>query len=368
MHLRFKPLATAILSMLIVKALIFSAGFVTTYLQEGPAPPLETVMRQFCRWDSPHYIDIAKNWYVNVGEQRFFIVFFPLYPLLIRLTTFNWRYVNLSALLISNVSSIIAAISLFKLVKLDFEDDVAKWAVFYLSIFPTAYFMCAIYTEGLFLALAVTCIYFARLEKWPLAGLLGMQASLTRITGLSLFPALVVEYVSQRKWKLKNFDARILWSFLAVAGFIIYLVINYQVTGNFLAFMEIQREHWCETFDPLLGLERAWHWAIDASFPDNLMLGVAQLAFAALGLLGIIIGFIRRLRPSYNTYMFFAWVMSVSMSWWISIPRYMLVLFPLFIIFGIFGRRKMFNYVAAPISLAFLCFFTVLFSKGSWAF
>lgn len=94
---------------------------------------------------------------------------------------------------------------------------------------------------------------------------------------------------------MKNFDARILWSFLSLAGFIIYLVINYQVTGNFLAFMEIQREHWCETFDPLLGLERAWHWAIDASFPDNLMLGVAQLAFAALGLLGIIIGFIRRL-------------------------------------------------------------------------
>ena len=68
--------------------------------------------------------------------------------------------------------------------------------------------------------------------------------------------------------------------------------------------MEIQREHWCETFDPLLGLERAWHLAIDASFPDNLMLGVAQLAFAALGLLGINNGFIRRLRLSYNTYMF----------------------------------------------------------------
>ncbi|MCS7114440.1 MAG: mannosyltransferase family protein [Nitrososphaerota archaeon] len=350
------------------KVLIFSLGFAVTCLNEGPAPPLEILMRQFSRWDSPHYIDIAKNWYVNVGEQRFFIVFFPLYPLLIRLTTFDWKYANLTALLISNVNSIIAAIYLFKLVKLDFEDEVAVRAVLYLCIFPTAYFLCAIYTESLFLALAIACIYYARLEKWPLAGFLGMLASLTRITGLSILPTLVIEYASQRAWRLKNLDAKILWSCLPLTGFLIYLAINYQVTGNFLTFMEIQKEHWYETFDPLLGLERAWEWTISTPFPDNLMLGAAQLAFVALGLLGIILGFVLRLRPSYNVYMVFAWAMSVSMSWWISIPRYMLVLFPLFIISGLFGRRNEFNYIAAPTSLALLCFFTISFSKGMWAF
>ncbi|MEM1538966.1 MAG: mannosyltransferase family protein [Candidatus Bathyarchaeia archaeon] len=369
MHKKFAtPLITAILAVLTSKVLIFSLGFVTTYLNEGPAPPLETLMRQFCRWDSPHYIDIAKYGYVNVGELRFFIVFFPLYPLLIRLTTFDWRYVNLSALLISNLSSIIAALYLFKLARLDFEDDTAKRAVIYLSIFPTAYFLSAIYTEGLFLALAVTCIYYARRGKWFSAGFLGMLASLTRITGVSLLPALTTEYFSQRGWKLKNLDARVLWPFLTLAGFMVYLAINYQAMGNFFAFVEVQREHWYETFDPLLGLERAWQWTICAPFPDNLMLGAAQLTFAALGLLGIILGFLLHLRPSYNVYTFFAWAMSVSMSWWISMPRYMLVLFPLFILFGIFGRRKAFNYVTAPISLTLLCFFTVLFSRGMWAF
>jgi hypothetical protein len=132
-------LKIAILIVLIVKVFVFSLGFAVTYLNEGPSPPLSIVMRQFYRWDSSNYIDIAKNWYVNEGEQRFFIVFFPLYPVLIRLTTFNFEYINLSALVVSNVSSIFAAVYLFKLSKLDFNDDVAKKVVLYLSIFPTAY-------------------------------------------------------------------------------------------------------------------------------------------------------------------------------------------------------------------------------------
>lgn len=111
------PFNVAILAVLMSKVLIFSLGFMATYLTEGPSSPLLILMRQFCRWDSPHYIDIAKNWYVNVGEQRFFIVFLPLYPLLIRLTTFDWQYVNLSALFVSNVSSIVAVAYLFKLAK-----------------------------------------------------------------------------------------------------------------------------------------------------------------------------------------------------------------------------------------------------------
>ncbi|MEM2969511.1 MAG: glycosyltransferase family 39 protein [Candidatus Bathyarchaeia archaeon] len=362
------PFMEAILVTLISKVLIFSLGFAASYIIEGPSSPLAILMRQFCRWDSPHYIDIAKNWYVNVGEQRFFIVFFPLYPLLIRLTTFDWEYVNLSALLVSNLSSIIAVIYLFKLVKLDFEDDAAKRAVFYLSIFPTAYFLCATYAESLFLALAVACMYCARLGRWSLAGLLGMLASLTRITGLSLLPALAIEYLSQRGWKLKDLDAKLLWSGLTLAGFLIYLAINYQVMGNFFTFMEVEKTHWHQTIDPLLGLKRAWELTTSAAFPNNLTLGAAQLTFAALGLLGIIGGFLSRLRPSYNAYMLFAWAMSISTGWWISIPRYMLILFPLFILLSLFTRRRRINLVVAFTFLTLLCFFTVLFSGGEWAF
>jgi len=250
------------------------------------------------------------------------------------------------------VSSVVAMVYLFKLAKLDFEDDVAKRAVIYLSVYPTAYFMCAIYTEGLFLALVTACFYYARLGKWSLAGFLGMLASLTRINGLLLLPALLVEYLSQRRWKLNDLDANLFWSSMALVGFF---------------FVEIERTHWHQNVDPLLGLSRAWQWATTASFPENLTVGSAQITFALLGLLSVVGSFLR-LRLSYSVYALFTCIMSVSTSFWISIPRYLIAMFPLFILLGLFGRRKAFNYVAIPVFSTLLCYFTILFSMGQWAF
>ncbi len=353
---------------IVIKVLIFSLGFIITWLNVGPSSPISTLMNQFCRWDSPHYIDIAKNWYVNVGEQRLFIVFFPLYPALIRLTTFDFQYINVSALLISNVSSIIAMVYLFKLAKLDFGDEISKRAVLYLNVFPTAYFLAAIYTEGLFLALVIACFYYARMGKWPLAGLLGMFSSLTRMNGLLLLPALAIEYLRQREWKLKKSDANLVWTGLPLVGFLIYLGINYQVTGSLFTFMEIERTHWYQSIDPLLGLSRAWQWATTASFPDNITIGSAQIIFAVLGLLAVVGGFLLKLRLSYNVYMLLTWMMSVSTGWWISVPRYVMAMFPLFILLGVYGRRKEFNYAVLIVFSATLSFFTILFSVGWWAF
>jgi len=361
-------LKIAILIVVITKVFVFSLGFAVTYINEGPSPPLSIIMRQFSRWDSPHYIDIAKNWYVSEGEQRFFIVFFPLYPLLIRLTTFSFEYINLSALIVSNVSSILAAVYLFKLAKLDFNDDVAKKAVLYLSIFPTAYFLSAIYTEGLFFALVIASVYYARVKKWPLAGFLSLFAALTRIAGLVLLPTLVVEYFHQKGWRLKKVDANLLWPCLALAGFLIYLGINYQVTGNFFTFMEIERTHWSQYLDPLRGLDNAWGWAINAAFPENITVGSAQIIFAVFGLLVVITGFLLRFRLSYNVYMLLTWMLSVSTAWWISVPRYVMAMFPMFILLGFLARKGIFHYVITIVFTAALCFFTVLFARGSWAF
>ena len=361
-------LKIAILIALIAKVFIFSLGFAVTYVNEGASPPLSIIMRQFSHWDSPHYIDIAKNGYVNEGEQRLFIVFFPLYPLLVRLTTFNFEYINLSALIVSNVSSIFAAVYLFKLAKLDFNDDIAKKAVLYLSIFPTAYFLSAIYTEGLFFALVIASVYYARVEKWSLAGFLSLFAALTRIAGLLLLPTLVVEYLHQKEWKLKKVNASVFWSSLALAAFLIYLGINYQVTGNFFTFMEIERTHWHQTLDPLQGLSGAWNWAVTAAFPQNITIGSAQIIVAVFGLLIVTAGFLLRFRLSYNVYMLLTWLLSVSTDWWISIPRYVMAMFPMFILLGLLARKRILHYAIVAVFTAVLCFFTVLFAMGLWAF
>lgn len=114
------------------------------------------------QWDVSNYIYIAKNGYTNVGEGRYFIVFMPLYPFLIRISAFLIGNYEVSALLISNLASLFAAFFLYRLAKLDYPHTTALKSVFYFSIFPTSYFLIAGYTESLFLLLAIGCFYYAR--------------------------------------------------------------------------------------------------------------------------------------------------------------------------------------------------------------
>src|SRR5947209_17984214 len=43
------------------------------------------------RWDAPHYLDIARMGYVSEGVEARWIVFYPLYPWLIRAFAFVLR-------------------------------------------------------------------------------------------------------------------------------------------------------------------------------------------------------------------------------------------------------------------------------------
>jgi hypothetical protein len=368
-----KSVKIAIIIVLAAKLLIFSIGYITAYIDRGPASPLNILMTQFVKpgapQDSLHYIDIAKNWYVNSGDARNFIVFFPLYPVLIKLITIDFNYVNLSALLISNLSSLIALVYLFKLAKLDFNNKVAVKAVLFLSIFPTAYFLSAPYTEGLFFAMIISSLYYARLAKWALAGFLGFFAALTRLSGLLVVPMLLVEYFYQKDWKPKKANLNLLWVLLPIAGFLIYLNINNQVTGSPFTFIQIEQNHWFNGINPISGLNSAMGWIITGGpFPQSIILGYAPLLFAIFGISAVIVGCARHLRPSYLGYMLLAWLLAISTSFWISVPRYIMSMFPMFILLGSLTEKKVVNAAIAIVFLIGLSYFTVLFALGEFVF
>jgi hypothetical protein len=365
-----KSIKIVILIILLSKFLVFGLGYSVTYIAEGPAPPLSILMNQFYHWDSLHYMAIAENGYVNHGEDQKNLVFFPLYPLLTRLTSIDASLANLSALLISNISSIIAAIYLFKLTRLDFNTNIAKRAVFYLCIFPTAFFLSAIYPEGLFLALAISSFYYARTGKWFLAGSLSMFASLTRIGGLILLPTLLIEYLHQKQWNPRKIDLKILWTSLSILGFLIYLGINNQVSGNPFSFVGLERIYWNQTFNPILGFQDALQRSIGGGFPQNVY-GSVQIIFAVSGLMAVIACIVLRFRFSYNIYMVLTWVLCISTSWWNSIPRYAIAMFPMFILLGIAERGRKMSFLIALTIVSFvvtLCLLTALFALGIFVF
>ena len=321
-------------------------------------------------WDTNGYLGIAQYGYSSstVEERHLFIVFFPFYPFLIKIIALVLQNYLLSALLVSNIAYIFAVFYLYKLVLLDFKSEDALRSIIYLSIFPTAYFLHAAYTESLFLALTIASFYYARKDKWALSGTLGMLAATTRITGIILLPVLVIEYLSQRQYKKENIRKDILWILVIALGFVLYLILNYITYGDPLKFLEIQSGHWSKHLAiPTIGFFAAWDGIFWRPPADSIQGGWAEIIFALLGLILIIYSFFR-LRLSYSLYALATWLLITSTSFWLSIPRYTLSMFPIFILLAILGRRKEINYAVIFLSLIFYALFLSLFIRGRWGF
>ena len=349
---------------LAIKALVLGFGaFSYTVLADQPVAGLEV----WNRWDAPHYLDLARYGYSVTGEQRLFLVFYPLFPWLVRATAFVLGDVLISAFAVSAITSVVAALLLYRLALLDHVPEVARQAVWFLLIFPTSYFLHIGYTESLFLMLVLGCFLTARQERWLLAGALGALASLTRVNGLILIPALVVE-----AWTQYRGTGRWNWRWLAIGavglGFVGYLLLNFHVTGNPLTFLAIQHDHWYKSLAwPWIGIGSTIERLNSDSPAEAAMVGGQELIFIALGLVATISAW-WKLRPAYGMWMTGNWLLITSTSFILSTPRYTLALFPLFILFARLARYPWWYAVITVWSLLWLAIFASLFVWGHWAF
>jgi Gpi18-like mannosyltransferase len=142
--------------------------------------------------------------------------FFPLFPWLVRSFALLFRDYLLSAFVVSTLSSIAVVLLLRRLAELDVDRAVARNAVWFVLIFPTSYFLHIGYTGSTFLAFALGSFLAARRGKWWLAGLTGALASLTRLNGLLLVPALACEAFLQ--YRAGERRRRKEWLWIAFVG------------------------------------------------------------------------------------------------------------------------------------------------------
>ncbi|MEP6956718.1 MAG: hypothetical protein ABI883_07815 [Chthoniobacterales bacterium] len=316
------------------------------------------------RWDAVHYRLLAQFGYYAAGEERYSIVFFPLYPWLVRLTRVFVRDYLAAAFLVSGIASVAAGLFLQRLTRLDDSGATARSAVWFLFIFPTSYFLHIGYTESLFLAFVLGCILAARQDRWALAGLLGACASLTRINGLLLMPVLAVEALQQLR-ATRRMDWRWLWIGAVGLGFAGYLALNYFVTGDPFTFSHIMEEHWYKKFTPpWIGIRDVWQRVYGVNFTE----GVHEFSYIVLGFLCTVWCWLR-LRPSYAVWMTLNWVLITSTSFVLSVPRYTLTFFPIFILLAqLASKRPLVGSLVSATSLLFLALFVSKFVQGTWAF
>ncbi len=355
---------------LAVKALLlwYGAQAFVIWKNERPATYYDW-LALWNRWDAPHYLDIARAGYVSEGVEARWIVFYPLYPWLVRAASWLSGDGLTAAFLVSGAASVAAGVLLYRLARADGEaEDVARASVFYMLVFPTAYFLHIGYTESLFLALAMGAFLAARSRRWWAAGVLGGLAALTRVNGLLLLPALAFEAWEQYRVEGRRARVEWLWVLLAGAGFGVYLLINWRVFGDPRAFLDMQSQHWAKSLTwPWVGIKEAWN-ATGRAPSDAQMVGWQELFFVVLGL-GLTVWAWARLRASYAVWMTCNWLLWTSTKFVLSVPRYTLVLFPAFILLGrLRVARPAWGAAAAVWSLLMLALFASRFAQGYWAF
>jgi hypothetical protein len=316
------------------------------------------------RWDAIHYQRLAQFGYRS--SDMFKAWFYPLFPWCTRWVAWLTGNYLVSAFIVSGLASVAAALLLRRIVQLDYPTNVALRAVWFFLIFPTAYFLHIGYSESLFLALALGSIMAARREYWSIAGLLGALCWMTRPNGIILIPTLAVEAglqcIATKRWQW-----RWLWIAIVPAGFGIYLFLNWKVTGNPFAFFGMRK--------PLFDMKASWPWVgIREGFvflhrnPNEAeIIGAEELYFVALGFVCAIASWIK-LRPLYAMWITGNWLLATSVDFIVSMPRYSLAMFPMFMLFALVAKNRFWNAIITIWSLLFLALFASVFVRGWWAF
>ena len=203
------------------------------------------------RWDSMWYEAIVNPAPRFLPSGHSSANFFPLYSwvswlasLPLRAFLDRERAFYAGGLVVSSVSFLMALIAVERLATRLAGAAAAARTVWLIAVFPFSFFLTAVYADALYFALCAWALALAYDERWKAACALASLASMTRIPGLALFPAIVLEYLRRHdfNWRaLRNFLPAL--AILAVGPLAILLYYNWRY-GNPLAFLHARQQGW----------------------------------------------------------------------------------------------------------------------------
>lgn len=339
-------------------------------------PPEIDVMwlfRYSVRWDSGWYLTIASDGYSYDPAYPSSVAFFPLFPLLIRMTDAVLPGSDvLAALIVVHLALAGAVLYIFRLLAAEYGRRIAWRAIFFLLIFPGAFFFSAVYNEALFLFAAAGALYHARRGQWVWAALFAIGGSATKLVGVLLIVPLIVELLAQRGRSVRDLVPGA-WILAAPLGALAYFAYLQAAFGSFRVFFETEAHWHREAFSAvmLMGFE---YLAGDEGpllfYPASSMPLAPVYLLLDTTLLWLFIGagviLWRRYSPTYGAFVLvFTLVPALSGSPQ-SVNRYVAVLFPAFIILAHI-RSETLRAALSFVLIMALAFTTHLFVNGYWA-
>lgn len=354
--------------------------------------PRNLIADGLIRWDSEHYIHTAENGYSPSNLKA--TAFFPLYSILIRAAAKITGNIWTSGLWVSNLSYLIALFYLYSLTKKEFDEEVARRTVFYISAAPTAFFFSVVYNESVYLLLIVMCFYYARESKWILAAIAGSLATATRLQGvyagiIILLEALWIQGFRffPKPWGFKKWfllikqDILIIpkaWkgmtaAIFSLSGLVAYMIHLDSKIGDPLAFMHITLNYWGKGFSSDW-LPRLLHFTFQTHEEvGNLFSGeISNFQYlidpiVTIIVLPIIVIILFKFRPSYGFFALLSFLVPLMSGQTVSMPRYVVPIIPIYFLLALWGKEKWFDRVVIGIFLPMQAYLLILFSHWYYA-
>lgn len=325
----------------------------------------------FVNFDGEHYLSIARQ-----GYKPLTYFFFPLYPLIVRTVAYmtgakSMEDMVVVGLLLSNVSFFIGLVGFWKLFLLDFKREVVLWGVIFLVFFPTSFYFASFYTESLFLSLAVWSFYFLRRKNYIISSLLAGLTTATRIVGLSFLPVFLALFLKSRS--KKNLVKGTFSILLSVSGLIFYMFYLFTKTGNpieFFTSVSIFGEQRQSSFILLPQVFYRYLFKIipnlDYSYSPVVLTTFLEIGVAVVFFILSILAFYK-LRLEYALYLLTSYIIPTFSGSFSSLPRYILLSFPAFILISSIFEKKKFLRIFCFASIFLLLFiYSSLFFRGYW--
>ena len=340
-------------------------------------------LHYWATWDGAWYAGIAEHGYGEFEPEKS-PAFFPLYPVLVRVGTWVGAGPAAWGVAVSTVASLAALYFVYRIAEERWGRSTARASTLALAFFPTAFFLNAVYTEALFLAVAAGSLWALVVRRdLLLAGVLAALATATRNVGVFLLIPIAYDVINRRDRTWRSAAAVA----LVPAGLVAYIVYLWARFGDPLRFSSAQREGWGRRFtSPVSTLERAWEEAgsgltylthpnrvfeTESPWPAFDLARTTSLGFLALAVGLIVAAFL--LLPRAEA-LFAALLVVVPLLYasptqpaLMSLSRFMLVAFPLFFVAGLVLARTRVG-LAAWLAASALAggYFAALFTTWRW--
>lgn len=343
----------------------------------------DTYLNAWQQWDVNWYLQIATTGYAgNPGNAAFY----PLYPLLIRGVMFvvGANHALFAAMLLSNLAALAAFIGLGLLVAHEAGLETATRSIVIFAAYPLAFFLTAGYGDGLFIALAVFALLFARRGQWWWAAGCALLAGFTHITALILVAPLLWEFGRQHNWWRDGAwrtwlrQPRAVAELIALAAAVpaslaIFDFYLWRLFGGKLLILHVEESNWSRhltlPWNTLLFAVRDFFAAPFGSMGEAHMLFdlVPVLVFGA-----ITVVLLRRMPMAYTLYMVglvglaLTSPVTVGNEPLLAAGRYMMAAIPIFSVLGLWARRSWLNTLLVSAGFGVQAILLMQFFAHSW--